>query len=312
MDLNSYTVDLNNSLFYLNGGALKTTDGYGLYYNQGGTLSIVGNGTINGTDNGAFYLVGGIIENNTTYSKCHLSIGEDVSINGGSYVIWIDLWSRYYNYSNNVIVDIYGSINASEPIYVSGNVQGTSGNVPEINIKETANITCDKNGIYLAGYAKTTIENGATITNDSGNCISIAAGEIVVNGGTLTAASSKGTDEGGGGSISFEESSAIFIKQHTTNLPLKITINDGTFSAALPINQATGQNGDSAKPEDVSIVINGGNYNCTYANADKYCVKSADKTGFIKGGTYNIAPESNLIAVGYHYDLSTNSVLEDN
>lgn len=266
--------------------------------NTGGSLTIDGNGTINGNaNNGVFYLRG--CEMSSDSKSAYLRIGENVEVTNAPYAIWIDPvdpkdLSKHISY--NVTVDVYGKVTGTEPVYVSGNIRANEGNIPTINIHSSASFTMNVE-LYLAGYAKTTIDEGATLTNTSGNVVTIAAGELVVNGGTFTGGTTLGKELGTGGAINTDTSSAIFVKQHSTNLDTKVTINGGTFKAAVPFYQATGAGGASAQPDKVQLTINGGNFESNATVDGGIAVKSNDKANFISGGTF-----SDLSALGYLAD----------
>ena len=283
LNLNNKTITTNtNNTFYLKKGAklnvtgsgeMKIADGYQMLF------TVKGNG-------------------NTNASRVtKLVIGKDVKITGGKYTIAVDRFSNKYISGYDAEVDIYGSLSGTETIYVSGNVTATDGgNVPEIRLHSGAKIE-DTCGIYLAGYAKTTIEDGVSITAEDGNAISIAAGELTINGGTIKSANTLGTSEGIGGAIDEETCSALSIKQHVTNLPLIVNVNGGTFEAAIPFNQQTGQSvdeGNTAAPDKVQLSITNGTFTSTSCASGATSVKSADKTGFITGGTFSTNPSAYL------------------
>lgn len=267
--------------------------------NTGGSLTIDGNGTINGNaNNGVFYLRG--CETSSDSKSAYLRIGENVEVTNAPYAIWIDPVdpkdsSKYISY--NVTVDVYGKVTGTEPVYVSGNIRANEGNIPTINIHSSASFTMNVE-LYLAGYAKTTIDEGATLTNTSGNVVTIAAGELVVNGGTFTGGTTLGKELGTGGAINTDTSSAIFVKQHSTNLDTKVTINGGTFKAAVPFYQATGAGGASAQPDKVQLTINGGNFESNATVDGGIAVKSNDKANFISGGTFSDLSALDYLASG--------------
>lgn len=285
LDLNGKNIECKNSGFHLLS--------YGEYL--GGKLTVEGEGSISSIQGSAsiFYFEGTDTADGT--GKCEVVIGENVTIKDGVNSIWFGT-SGGRTGCYNASIDIYGTVSGAQPIFVHGVTQGTEANAPKIRICGTARIECTEGtGIYLAGYAITTVEAGAELTSDA-NVISIAAGELIVNGGTFVGGNEISYDEGGNGSIDFERGSAIFVKQHTTNLPLKVTINDGEFKAAKPINQATGRSGASAAVEKVELLINGGKFFSTYTGeevADIIC--SADKKEFIRAGYFSKVPDASYL-----------------
>lgn len=280
LDLNGFCVDLNSKIFFLRANG----------ENKGGSLNIEGKGKIRNTSAFVFVIFGAT--DSEGYS-CKLSIGKDVDIEG-TYAI--SIYSAGDNSCYNVNVDVYGRISGEQPIYVDGNIKNSNKAV-QLNIHDNARVVCsDGSGIYLAGYAKTSI--GEAKIESDGNAISIAAGELEVNGATIEGGSAEGFNAGSGGSISTKEASAIYAKQHGTNLPLKVVVNSGSFSAYIPLYQDKGQKGDSAAPEKVKIEIKGGEFKCNSEIEGSVSVKSEDKTGFITGGTFNSNP-SKYVADGY-------------
>ena len=278
----SVSIDMNNH-------NLQFAKQYSFYFDGfPGKLELIGSGDITAS-RGVFYLAGNTDKEVT--DKYEVSIGKNVTVNG-PYAIWIASKDSGNN-SYNVKVDVYGTVKGPQPIYVSGNIKCQEDNAPIINIHDGATIECtEEAGIYLAGYARTNVGK-ATITCDR-NAISVAAGELSVNGATITGGNVIDSNQGGGGSITFDESSAIFIKQHGTNQPLKITVDDGVLSGAKAINQVTGQSGNDAKPGIVDLRINGGRFISTYEGneIEKVAVFSADKKDFIKGGSFSSNPKA--------------------
>ena len=258
----------------------------------GGSLKVTGEGTIDANNkNGTFFLVG--TETSESPKKSTLMIDKNVKLINGAYAVWVQ-HADPVKASYNVEVDIYGSLSGIEPIYVSGNVEGTQGNVPVIWLHDGANIEVTRYDleVYIGGYAKVIIDK-ATSTNTvkDGNALTISAGELEINGATIIGGDTVGKNvAGGGGAVDVTASSAVFVKQHTTNLPLKITINDGTFKAAVPFNQAAGQ-ATTPAPDKITLSIKGGYFVSTGSAADgSVAVKSDDKTAFITGGYFTSDP----------------------
>lgn len=267
----------------------------------GGKVEITGKGVISSTTNFVFRIHGNY--NKDLVKKCTLSIGKDVKLDG-PYAVSVypgDNKNKYACY--DVTVDIYGKAIGNQPVYVSGNIKNIDERAPKINIKENAEITGVKDvnnpAMYIAGYSKTVIEKNAKIISEDNNAIEFAAGELEINGAVITGGNNAGSNAGSGGSISSTSSSAIFIKQHSTNLNLKITINSGKFVGYIPLVQAKGQSGTSAKPELVDLEIKGGEFICTNDVTPKFSVKSNDKEGFITGGTFSVEPDASYIKTGY-------------
>ena len=270
---------------------------------DGGSLKVTGEGTINANSKiGTFYLSGTESASTATNKKSELVIDKDVKVTNSQYTIWVDV-ARASEHSCNVNVDISGTIEGEEPLYVNGQIKPDASNVPVIHIGKDARFSMNEVELYLAGYTKTTIEDGATLTNKKGNVITITAGELTINGGTFSGGNTIVKNIAGtGGAITTDTSSAIFIRQHTTRQDLKVTINGGTFTAAVPFYQATGQKDESNKsnvpqPNKVSLSITGGYFASNRSAADGgVAIKSDDKTGFITGGYFNTDPTAYCVS----------------
>lgn len=270
---------------------------------DGGSLKVTGEGTINANSKiGTFYLSGTESASTATNKKSELVIDKDVKVTNSQYTIWVDV-ARASEYSCNVNVDISGTIEGEEPLYVNGQIKPDASNVPVIHIGKDARFSMNEVELYLAGYTKTTIEDGATLTNKKGNVITITAGELTINGGTFSGGNTIVKNIAGtGGAITTDTSSAIFIRQHTTRQDLKVTINGGTFTAAVPFYQATGQEDESNKsnvpqPNKVSLSITGGYFASNRSAADGgVAIKSDDKTGFITGGYFTSDPSAYCVS----------------
>ena len=146
--------------------------------------------------------------------------------------------------------------------------------------------------IYHPQYGEMTIVN-SNITGTSG--IEVRAGIVTVTSGTITATGDPfASDPNGNGSTT--DGAAVAVSQHTTNLPIRVTINGGTLLA-------TGVDGKSLyevdlydeKVADIAISLMGG----TFENA----VESENVTGFIHGGQYKVLPAEELFAEGYTGEL---------
>lgn len=297
LDLNGKNLVLGNNAIYLSSDNYKGTS------YKGASLSIIGQGAISSTKNVVFNITGS--HNAEKDSKINLSLGKDVIVestnteNDASVIAVFPGWDGETETNNcyNVTVDIYGKIKGKQPVYVNGLIINTE-NASLINIHENAQIDCiDDSGIYIAGYSNVAIGKDAVI-NSTANAISIASGKLEINGAILTGGNKGGVDPGFGGSISSNTGSAVFVKQHTTNNSLEVVINDGKFNAFIPLYQHKGQHA-TPKPDKVKLSIKGGEFTCTSEESVKITVQSEDKTGFISGGIFSVAPATKYIADGY-------------
>lgn len=167
-----------------------------------------------------------------------------------------------------------------------------------IRIENSQIVAQNGTGIYHPQYGIVNVSGDSAISGGTG--IEMRAGELNVNGGTITGTWEQFTiyDDasavGGGTTI---DGAAVAVSQHTTNLPIRVTINGGTLLA-------TGVDGkslyevdlyDDENVADIAISLMGG----TFENA----VESENVTGFIHGGQYKVLPAEELFAEGYTGEL---------
>lgn len=112
-------------------------------------------------------------------------------------------------------------------------------------------------GMYLAGAADTTINGGSVTSECTG--IEIRAGSLTLNNCNVTGGNgSVTTNANGNGSTS--ENVALAVIQHTTQLPINVVINGGTFTGGAALLEANPQNNPTEATEKVNIVVNGGTF----------------------------------------------------
>lgn len=282
IDLNGKSIDLNGAIFYLNGSGEA----------DGGSLCIDGEGSVK-SKAFTFFIRGN--SDSSRSVECNLRIGEKVKVEG-DYAISVYPEDKKTS-SYDVKIDIYGTVSGEQPIYVQGNINNTDSKAVQINIHDNARIVCtNESPIYLAGYAKTSI--GKAEISSEGDSIVVSAGELELTEAIITGGRGEGFDAGSGGSVSTKTSSAIYVKQHSTNLPVKVVINSGSFSAYIPFYQDAGQS-SSPKPELIEISIKGGNFIHSSTAEGSVSIKSENKTGFISGGVFSSEPDGGYIADGY-------------
>lgn len=132
-------------------------------------------------------------------------------------------------------------------------------------------------GIYHPQVGKLTINNGE-ITGKSG--IEMRAGELVVNGGVITATGTPLTvNPNGGGSTTV--GAAVAIAQHTTKRPITVNISGGTFTGGAALLEANPQTNPEDATKNVGIVVNGGTFNGAVNKAE-----DGSSLG-VMGGSFN-------------------------
>ena len=290
LDMNGHTIAISS----MNAGPFAV---------DGGSLELSGEGKVENT-----YYTGNVSDDgwyvvrmySAPESQKNYSVftqGKDVELAGVYTVVHIQhLSNTEYNYGS--VVNLNGECNSKGKIvYVAGTEHNTD-NAPIINFGATSesNAVGTEECVYIAGYGVVNVADGAKLTAAE-NCIVIAAGELNINGGTFTGGNTIGVDEGTRGSIDLETCCSVFVKQHSTNLPLAVNITGGTFTSAIPFRQAVGQ-ADTPQPEKVTLEISGGKFLST-ATENRNAVKSDDKTGFITGGLFSNEVPASYLAAGY-------------
>ena len=200
------------------------------------------------------------------------SDGESI---GPGYSVMVD-----YNgtASYGVVVDIYGTTEHAG-LYVNGTIKETSGNVPSFTLHDGAYID---GGIYAAGYAKWDID-GATVIGETG--IEIRAGELTVEEGSVITGTATPTRVEPNGNGSTTLGAGIAVAQHTTKLPISVTINGGDISGFTALYQSNPQDNGEEDVAKVQMDVKGGDY--TAINGGRNSVYSENKTGFITGGSFS-------------------------
>ena len=243
----SITVDLN-------GHTLTSTSAYGVMFcaKNGNTI------TVNGTTPGS-KLVGTVMV--TAETDGH------IVLNGGT-----------YENKNYIPVYINGAVNTDNSTLTITDAV--------INAIGSGNNEYGKWGVYLAGYATSTIENTTITASVTG--IEIRAGKLALNDCALEAIAKEFSCEPNGNGTT-TAGAAIAIAQHTTKKDIAVTINGGSFKGVKALNESNPQVNDPTP--QVKLSIDGGTF-----IGD---VSTADVTGFIKGGTFSSQPDSSYVATGY-------------
>ena len=167
-------------------------------------------------------------------------------------------------------------------IYVNGQITDEN-NAPVISLTNTKICDVDNasQGMYLAGYATTTLTN-CDITGVTG--VEIRAGKLTVSGGAITGTATPVTvTPNGNGSTT--AGAGVALAQHTTKLPVIVTIENATVKGYTGVYESNPQNNDSASIEKVNLTISGGNFEAI--NNGTNAVYSEDCTNFISGGTFS-------------------------
>ena len=208
----------------------------------------------------------------------------------------------------NVVMDINKSemSGAYGAFYHNGTASGLT-----LSVTETTMSSENGDGMHLAGDAVTTLSN-CTITGATG--VEIRAGKLTVNGGSITGTATPiGAAPNGNGST--VTGAGIAVSQHTTMLPLTVTVNGSNvkgYSAFYQVDtlaemednagnkQFTGEQVAEAVAK-ITLSVNGGVYTAT--GEDGKAVYSENKTGFVSGGTFSNSVNPTYLADGLKYEV---------
>lgn len=245
---------------------------------QGSVLDLYGdvtikNGTITTTGTGT----GAVWMNQTA----KLIVEDDVTMTAPADSFAIG----YYQDCTAAEVTFKGKITGGNGITVNGLIKDTSTN--NKLVVDGAKITVSGQGIYQAGYAETAFSvNDSTISGSTG--IEVRAGKLNVTNSVISGSGEfkcKPNDNGG-----TTDGAGIAIAQHTTKLPIEVTISDGEISGPYAIYESNPQQNDADSIAKVKLSVTGGKFNGR--------VYSEDIKGFITGGYFTTDPSA-YVASGY-------------
>lgn len=247
---------------------------------QNAKLTVTGPGKIYETSPylGAIYIKGSNNAENKDYTV--VNIGAGVELEAWSPIFVTPFESSGAPYAYGVVVNVDGAKltgkrdiggDVGSAIYVNGQIKDQN-NAPKLvlnNVTQTATGA----GMYLAGYANTTITGGSITGGDTG--IEIRAGELTLNDCALEATAEEFSCEPNGNGAT-TAGAAIAIAQHTTKKDIAVTINGGSFKGVKALNESNPQVNDPAP--QVKLSIDGGTF-----IGD---ISTVDVTGFIKSGAF--------------------------
>ena len=296
-DASTNTFDIGKDItLNLGGHELTVGNGKGVIYVKDGDLSIQ-NGTVKG-----------LVEVRTSGTDAkynHLTVGKDVVIDAPSYYALILRESSVGTHSDSYgsTIDVYGRLYGD--VWVQGNIttdlaQATHPCVITIHDGAVIDATeLDENlGIAVNGAAKV-IVNGGTIRGETG--IEVRAGQLEVNGGTITGTGTPTTvTPNGNGSTS--TGVGIAVAQHTTGLPISVTIKGGNISGYSAFYESNTQDSTQDELKKITINIEDGEFEATKGGTQ--VVYSQNFTGFVDGGSFSDSVEPKYL------DSTLNAVLK--
>ena len=267
-----------------------------------GKLIINGAGTVKESTPyfGAVLIKGSENASDENYSV--LEVNSNVTLEGWA-PIFVDQFNSKQNkpFAYGVSVSLNGAtLNAKkdsggdggEGLYVNGTIKHET-NAPVIRLTSTK-INAEEKcfGMYLAGYAKTTLTD-CDISGVTG--IEIRAGELTVNGGSVTATGNYSVMFNGNGSTT--QGAAIAVAQHTTKKDIIVKLNGGTYTGEKAISESNPQENDPAPQVDMEVLAG------TYSGE----IVAADISNFISGGTFSVPVGAGQLVDGLNYEVHTNA-----
>lgn len=192
----------------------------------------------------------------------------------------------YYQDCTAAEVTLKGTLTGEgSGITVNGNIKdkdSSNQNTSNKLILDGTTINVKGHGIYQAGYATTTFtENASTIAGSTGT--EVRAGNLTVTNSTITGKGTFKCEANDNGTTT--DGVGIAIAQHTTKLPINVTISGGTISGKYAVYESNPQANDPTSIGQVKLSITGGNFNGSIA-----AVYSQDVKDFITGGLFTTDP----------------------
>ena len=286
LDVYTLTFNLNQSLVIKQGDVTIN-----------GSSDSTGSGTMaqttsSSSSNGTIMLNGASDEVDAIYT--HLTVGSGATISG-----YIPVHIQEAGYG--IQVDIDGTLvcNPTEIIgcalYINGNNDDV-GQAPIFNLNDSSKISSGgNNGVYIAGYAVLNIYD-STISADVG--VEIRSGELHIIGNptiTSTGTTASYVDNNNGATTA---GTAISVVSYSTAPSVEVDIRGGTFTAPVPLYI-----NDDDSTDAFILDVTGGSFsvsqNATTGTGNgalapiAVSVANDAASGFIRGGTYSPALESN-------------------
>ena len=270
-----------------------------------GNVSFTGEGTIAETFPylGAINIKGSNDSGDVNYTT--VTVDKDVTL-----VAWAPVFITPYESSGaphayGVTVNIEGTL-ISKPdtsgsnghgIYINGQIQHLN-NAPVINVSG-ASVTSEGYGIYAAGYATWNIKD-SSITGDFTG-VEIRAGVMNISGSSQITGLGSPTTVTANGNGTTTYGAGIAVAQHTTGLPIELTISGGTISGYTALNESNPQKNGQSQLDKIEMSISGGEFKTI--KGGKTAVRSEDKASFITGGSYD-SSVAEYVSESMKYELN--------
>lgn len=281
------TLNMNNHNIDFDGASVRS------FTVQGGSLNIIGKGTISHPEHNALNVRGTTDKTKVNYST--LKVGKDVTVNGlYGIAVFYDPENKKIGYGVNV--EFAGKIEKSTEggITINGTLQNAEG-APVINILDGAVINSEKAGLYAAGNGTWNIGK-ANITGKE-LAFGIKSGKVIINGGTFTCTGeSKMPTEGYSDGINASGAAIQLESNKDYYGNIELIIKDGTFTSknAVSIYEYLAKNIKKTNVNKIEIL--GGKFVSARGNNNFLLSEELDYKGAIavSGGTFSANPVSYL------------------
>ncbi len=263
-----------------------------------GNVEIAGKGVIRETEPdqfGAVYILGSFEEKVENYST--IKIGKDVTLRGWSGIMIDGSNKNRPNYKGYGIVvesdatikcPIDGdTISAGTGIYVNGTNKLDIADAPKLTIRGSITVDGVETpsdtgcGIYAAGASDWVLDN--VDINSTSCAVEIRAGKMIVKGGTYSA-STEGYKVSPNNSGTTTIGAAFAVAQHTTKLPIEVTINDAKLKGTVGLSVANPQKNSAEDCAKVSVIGKNVAYEATENTkiSEDFALTGTDNTFEIK------------------------------
>lgn len=295
INLNSHKIGFGkNSYFFVQGGTLNL-EGEGMAYEQYPYYSPV--------------LVKGM---KTGESNTKVSVGSGVTLQG-----WSGLFINQNGNDNfGIEINVYGTLYSVNDIdgygghtlYVNGIIKEDTGDV-KITLDGAKLLNKEGgNGMYLAGFAETTIKNSIIESSVEGSTgIEIRAGKLQISNSSIIGGNGE-FEYSPNGNGSTSANVALAIVQHTTKQLLSVDVNEGTIlTGSMALAQANPQNNGDEDIKKITVSVNGGIF-----HGDIYAENLQE---FIKKATFDKPVDEKYLASGaavHTHSYSDKWTVDDN
>ena len=254
-----------------------------------GNVSFTGEGTIAETFPylGAINIKGSNDSGDVNYTT--VTVDKDVTLVAWAPVFITPNESSGVPNAYGVTVNIEGTLKSvrdrggsnGHGIYINGQIKSLV-NAPVINVSG-ANVTSEGYGIYAAGYATWNIKDSSITGKVTG--VEIRAGVMNISGSSQIIGLESPTTVEANGNGTTTCGAGIAVAQHTTGLPIELTISGGTISGYTALYESNPQKNGQSLVDKINISISGGEFKII--EGGDTAVYSEDKASFITDGSYD-------------------------